>query len=388
MSANTPRDENTAAAFDPAERVAALGGPSVEGGTLPSWFLEAVVAGSAVISLALLLAIGSFTIVLLFIFTALIDGLVLRPIKKILRRLSELTEGNLAQDFSLPRYAARDLAQLGDSVNLLAGTWQAREESRARLRDREAHYDAVISGAIDAIITIDENGLISTFNPAAEDIFGYAAGEATGRNINSLMPEPKQGAHDGYLGAYLATGRANIIGSVRQVTGLRKDGTTFPMELAVSEIRLGDRRMFVGMVRDVTERTKAVEMLDRLRRQNEMILNSAGEGIYGLDSRGLTSFVNPAAARMIGWRVEELIGKPQHDILHHSKPDGSPYPRDECPIYAAFKDGKVHHVTDEVFWRQDGSSFPVEYVATPIRENHELVGAVVMFRDITERKEA
>ena len=327
-------------------------------------------------------------LVVMLIFTALIDWLALRPIRRILRRLTELTEGNLRQDFSLPRHAARELAQLGDSVNLLAGTWQAREESRAQLRDREAHYDAVISGAIDGIITIDESGSISTLNPAAEQIFGYAADEVTGRNIDCLMPEPYHGEHADYLGAYLATGRAKIIGTVREVTGLRKDGATFPMELAVSEVRLGDRRMFVGMVRDVTERSSAREMLDRLRRQNELILNSAGEGIYGLDSRGLTTFVNPAAARMIGWDVEDLIGEPQHDILHHSRPDGSPYPRDECPIYATFKDGKVHHVADEVFWRKDGSSFPVEYVSTPIRENGELAGAVVVFRDITERKAA
>ncbi len=160
-------------------------------------------------------------LIVMFIFTALIDWLALRPIKRILSRLTELTEGNLRQDFSLPRHAARELAQLGDSVNLLAGTWQAREEGRVRLRDREAHYDAVIRGAIDGIITIDESGSISTFNPAAEQIFGYAAGEVTGKNIDSLMPEPYHGEHAGYLGAYLETGRAKMIGSVREVAGLR-----------------------------------------------------------------------------------------------------------------------------------------------------------------------
>ncbi len=317
--------------------------------------------------------------VVLLIFTALIDWLALRPIKRILSRLTELTEGNLRQDFLLPRYAAREFAQLGDSVNLLAGTWQAREEGRAQLHDREAHYDAVIRGAIDGIITMDAGGLISSFNPAAEKIFGCVASEAMGKNFDSLMPE----AHGD-----LATGGANILGSVREVTGLRKDGTTFPMELAIREIQLRDRRMFVGTVRDVTERLSVREMLDYLRRQNELILNSAGEGIYGLDLRGRATFVNPAAARMTGWDVAELIGEPQHDILHHSRHDGSPYPKDESPIYAAFKDGEAHHVTGEVIWRKDGSNFPVEYVSTPIRENDELVGAVVVFRDITERKSA
>ena len=121
---------------------------------------------------------------------------------------------------------------------------------------------------------------------------------------------------------------------------------------------------------------------------SELILSAAGEGIYGLDLKGHTTFCNPAAAGMIGWQLEELIGKSQHNILHHKKADGTPYPREECPIYAAFKDGKTHRVTNEVFWRKDGSSFPVEYKSTPMWDNGKLIGAVVVFRDISERVEA
>mgnify|MGYP005725380647 CR=1 FL=1 len=123
--------------------------------------------------------------------------------------------------------------------------------------------------------------------------------------------------------------------------------------------------------------------------KNELILKSAGEGIYGLDQNGNTTFVNPAAAQMLRWEADELFGKPQHAVIHHSRPDGSDYPRHECPIYAAFKDGEVHTVNNEVFWRKDGSSFPVEYTSTPIRDDdNNLVGAVVTFRDITRRKQA
>jgi PAS domain S-box-containing protein len=136
-------------------------------------------------------------------------------------------------------------------------------------------------------------------------------------------------------------------------------------------------------------RQAAFEKLQKLERRNQMILDAAGEGIYGLDCKGHTTFANEAAARMVGWQLEELIGKPQHAMIHHSKEDGSPYDRKNCPIYAAFKDGKVHRVDNEVFWRKDGTSFPVEYISTPIKDpKGRLAGAVVIFTDITKRKAA
>ncbi|WP_421657380.1 PAS domain-containing protein [Leptothermofonsia sp. ETS-13] len=112
-----------------------------------------------------------------------------------------------------------------------------------------------------------------------------------------------------------------------------------------------------------------------------------GQGVYGVDGEGKVTFINPAAAAMIGWEVADLIGQRMHTVLHHSHPDGSPYPVEQCPIYAAFQDGIIHRVTTEVFWRKDGTSFPVEYISTPMRdEQGNLVGAVVAFRDITQRK--
>lgn len=127
--------------------------------------------------------------------------------------------------------------------------------------------------------------------------------------------------------------------------------------------------------------------LESLRRQHHLILNAVGEGIYGLDLDGNVTFVNPAAADMIGWSMEELIGQSMHAVLHHSLADGSPYQREACPIYAAFQDGSVKRVTNEVFWRKDGTSFPVEYISTPMRdEEGQLIGTVVTFRDITQRR--
>ncbi|MEE9379999.1 MAG: PAS domain S-box protein [Hyphomonadaceae bacterium] len=118
----------------------------------------------------------------------------------------------------------------------------------------------------------------------------------------------------------------------------------------------------------------------------DLILAASGDGVYGLDREGRTTFSNPAAQRLTGFSSEDMLGKGSHVLVHHSHADGTHYDKLDCPIYAAFKDGKVHHVSDEVFWRKDGSNFPVEYVSTPIFDDGELVGAVVSFRDITERK--
>jgi len=153
-------------------------------------------------------------------------------------------------------------------------------------------------------------------------------------------------------------------------------------------IAIENARLYEAVKQELAERIEAQEALEQLSRQNELILNSVGEGIYGVDLQGNTTFVNPAALSMTGYEAEELIGKHQHDLLHHSKPDMTPYPREESPIYKVLKDGTTHRITDEVFWRKDGTSFPVEYIVTPMRERGEIVGAVVVFTDITERKRA
>jgi PAS domain S-box-containing protein len=131
----------------------------------------------------------------------------------------------------------------------------------------------------------------------------------------------------------------------------------------------------------------AGQSLEQLRRQHQLILNAVGEGVYGLDLQGNVTFVNPAAAAMIDWPMDELIGQSMHAVLHHSHTDGTAYPRHECPIYAALHDGSIHRVTTEVFWRKDGTHFPVEYISTPMHdEEGHLIGAVVTFRDITQRR--
>jgi PAS domain S-box-containing protein len=139
---------------------------------------------------------------------------------------------------------------------------------------------------------------------------------------------------------------------------------------------------------DIDDRKQTEAALERARRETEAILAAAGDGIYGVDNEGRTTFVNPAAAQLLGRSAEELRGQIAHDLVHHTRRDGTPYPREECPISRAGRDGVVLRRDDEVFWRKDGGSFPIEYASTPIRDVDGLSGAVVVFRDITERDRA
>ncbi|MBA1445982.1 MAG: PAS domain-containing protein [Chromatiales bacterium] len=136
----------------------------------------------------------------------------------------------------------------------------------------------------------------------------------------------------------------------------------------------------------IKARDHAEQDLTRIAQQNALLLNTAGEGIFGVDRQGCTTFINATAAGMIGHKPKDLIGRVQHEIFHHTKRDGSPYPVEECPICATYRDGKVHRVEGEFFWRKDGTGFQVEFVSTPIREEGKITGAVVTFKDITERK--
>jgi len=144
----------------------------------------------------------------------------------------------------------------------------------------------------------------------------------------------------------------------------------------------------VGIVQDITESIEAAATIVGLNRRVELILQSAGEGIYGLDLDGRITFVNPAMANMTGWEQEELLGLLAHDVFHHTYPDGRPFPAAECPIQISKKTGEMCQVDDDLYWRKDNTAFPIEYTSTPIRENDQIVGTVVVVKDITERKRA
>ncbi|CAM4392382.1 PAS domain S-box protein [Paenibacillus xylanexedens] len=142
-----------------------------------------------------------------------------------------------------------------------------------------------------------------------------------------------------------------------------------------------------GIVSDITERKEYTERIQELSKQHELILNTVTEGIFGLDADGITMFMNPAAASMFGYEAKEFIGKNSHPIIHHTRADGSHLPQEECPIHMTVLDGQIRSIKEDVFWRKDGSSFLVQYQVTPIIEQGQIQGAVVVFNDVTGERE-
>lgn len=126
--------------------------------------------------------------------------------------------------------------------------------------------------------------------------------------------------------------------------------------------------------------------IKELLADSQLLLNAVGEGVYGFDINGNAVFVNPASERMTGWKAEELLGKNIHQYHHHSHANGDAYPCEECNIYNTMRDGLERKISNEVFWRKDGSYFPVEYTSTPVFKDGELVGAVAVFRDVSQQR--
>jgi two-component system sensor kinase FixL len=208
----------------------------------------------------------------------------------------------------------------------------ARVRLEQQLRASEARWRAVIESAVDGIIVIDEHGRIEAFNPAAERLFGYSEADVVGRNVDMLMPSPYREEHDGYLTRYMATGRAKIIGSGREVTGLRRDGTTFPLHLSVGQVVIEGERRFTGILHDLSRRVRIEEQLREqasLARVGEMAAVLAHEiknplaGIRGamqvMSTRMPAGSADAAMTREIISRIDALDGL-MKDLLLFARP--------------------------------------------------------------------
>lgn len=251
------------------------------------------------------------------------------------------------------------------------------------LAEEKKISDTMIESLPGIFYLFDEQGRFLRWNRNLELVSGYSTAEISHMRPLDFFEGDDRRIEEEHIREVFQKGP-----TTSEAELVSKDGRRTPFFFTCRMVAVGERRCAIGTGIDIAERRRTEETVRLLNRQNELILKSAGEGIYGVDLNGNMTFINPSAANMIGWDVQEIIGKNQHNIVHHSKPHEPPHPSEDCLACAAFHDGKVHHVTDEVFWRKDGTFFPVEYTSTPIVENDRPVGAVVVFRDVTERKYA
>lgn len=227
-----------------------------------------------------------------------------------------------------------------------------------------------------AVFVVDNSGVIQLANKAAAAMLGYAETEMLGRSLHGLII-PGRVDLDSHHDAHSMTWR-------------RRDGTT--VDVAVTGSRLRDEydeeigRVLVGV--DVTELNVTRRAVEQLSKRNELILDAAADGIYGVDANDVTIFVNPAAARMLGRTPEELIGRHHHGLFHGRRFDGTPYDRALCPVTRSLQSGSAVAAEDELFWRADGTALPVDLISTPIIEHGRVTGAVITFNDLTQRRVA
>jgi PAS domain S-box-containing protein len=260
----------------------------------------------------------------------------------------------------------------------------ARSRAQNDLRASDAKFRSLVEDCSDGIALLDREGNILYSNPSIARVLGYSIAEFVGSNHFSLIhPDDVMTARQHFDDAV----DDGLQPSHRMDLRYRhSDGTWRYLEV-VRANRRGDAANVVSF-RDITERREAHDAAEQLRRRYEAILNSIADGVHGIDSIGNITFENAAAAVMLGWEAADLVGAPAHETVHHSRPDGTPYPEGSCPILATLADGMVRQVSDDVFWRRDGTSFAVDYVAAPkLDAEGRNKGVVVAFRDVTKLRE-
>ncbi len=273
---------------------------------------------------------------------------------------------------------SRALASIAEDLR------QERRRLRAETKERN-RLSAIVESTEDAVVGKTLDGIVTNWNHGAETLYGYAAEEMIGQPIAQVVPDDRLDELSDIMDR-LRRGQ-----SVKHLETVRvdKSGTRRNVSLTISPIRdpAGSIVGASAIARDITERKAAESALRERDERITTLLDSTGEGIYGVDCEGNCIFANAASARLLGYdSPDKFLGRNMHDLIHYQRPDGSPYPNNECRIYLAFRENCGAHVDDELLWRKDGSSFEAEYWSNPVYKERALVGAVVTFVDITERK--
>ncbi len=261
-----------------------------------------------------------------------------------------------------------------------------REEAEARLAASERRFRGMIEKGTDAVVLLDARGTMVYRTAVGPRIFGHADDAVLGHTFGEFIHPDDLPAISERFARMLGTPGDSYFVEFRY---RRPDGHWGYADATVTNwLEDPDIGAVVVNAREITVRKNAEARAAGERRLRELLLESVGDGVHGLDAQGRIIFENAAALQMFGWGVEEMRGQHAHTLVHHHHADGRPYPVEDCPIYQTLGDGRMRHVADEVFFRRDGSSFPVEYTCNAMRDAHgRLDGVVVSFRDTTARRQ-
>jgi two-component system sensor histidine kinase/response regulator len=282
----------------------------------------------------------------------------------------------------------RDAAGKPEYVVGLTEDITKRKRAEEKLRDSEQLFRSIFENAPIGISLYKVAGAQYFTNRALHEMLGCTHEEVSSVEKWDQIVHPDERASGAERYADLLSGKRDKDGWEQRF--LHQDGRTVTADGRFSVVRdaAGKPQYVVNMTVDITERKRAQEERDRVAKQMEMLLESTGQGIYGIDLQGNCTFINRATCELIGYPPGEALGRKMHALAHHHKPDGSVYPADQCPVYRALKKGQGCALADEIMWRRDGTPIPVEYSSFPIVESGRITGAVVMVVDITERKRA
>jgi PAS domain S-box-containing protein len=250
------------------------------------------------------------------------------------------------------------------------------------LHTSEARYREVVENSLGFVFTCSLEGRLTSLNSFTAETLGYRAEALTGRFLAELLDTPGLAAFQDCLRTLQTKDEWQGALTLR-----RSDGVYRRIACGGRRLQLPGERPFVLIHgTDVTEQHEAEQALHMATRQRELILESVGDGIYGIDLDGRITFINQAGSQALGYAPERLSGRDLHEVIHHSHADGTPYSKSTNPILQALRRGESIRMRDEVFWRQDGSAFPVEYSANPLLEEGRISGMVVAFQDVSERR--
>ena len=248
------------------------------------------------------------------------------------------------------------------------------------LVEREAKAKSILESAVDGIVIVSSQGIIESFNPAAEKIFGYAAGEAIGQKVNILMPEPHRRRHDQYIETYLRTGQKKIIGIGRETMARRKDGSNFPIELSISEVKLPDRSIFTGIIRDITARRQSASALKASEERFRLLVETMHDGLAVQDAQGKIIYVNPRFCEILGYKRDCLVGKLVSELMDSSSQIVFQNEiSDQQPV-----EGDLVELNLE---KDDGEQVSVRVSAKALYDsNSRRKGSFIMITDVTQIK--